>query len=279
MSVAAQTLSPAVQNADVSGGAGHFRIRCVSRRLAAAEPRPERRRSSGAGVARAGRFRHLDASAAQLSEEPRLCRQRLAPGPQSRPAPRRAARDGRSGAGAERHAWPQDLAGRLEPRRPLCAPARQDDAGARALGDHARQPVCGQARRRPTPGASTRWRAAAAPTKKTHVSAARWRVRRRCRPRRSSAAPTASAPGRAAWRRPSATSESIEVESSHCGMGHHPAAVYAVADRLAQPEGEWAPFDRSGWRSLVYPDPHTVDCHGRSCFETRGVAALLSMRV
>jgi pimeloyl-ACP methyl ester carboxylesterase len=53
----------------------------------------------------------------------------------------------------------------------------------------------------------------------------------------------------------SALAESIEVESSHCGMGHHPAAVYAVADRLAQPEGKWKPFDRSGWRSLVYPDP------------------------
>ena len=50
--------------------------------------------------------------------------------------------------------------------------------------------------------------------------------------------------------------ESIEVESSHCGMGHHPAVVYAVADRLAQKDGEWAPFDRSGWRSLVYPDPN-----------------------
>ncbi|HWV96758.1 MAG TPA: alpha/beta hydrolase [Xanthobacteraceae bacterium] len=53
-----------------------------------------------------------------------------------------------------------------------------------------------------------------------------------------------------------ALSESIEVESSHCGMGHHPAVVYAVADRLAQAEGEWKPFDRSGWRSLVYPDPN-----------------------
>jgi pimeloyl-ACP methyl ester carboxylesterase len=53
----------------------------------------------------------------------------------------------------------------------------------------------------------------------------------------------------------SALSESIEVESSHCGMGHHPAVVYAVADRLAQPEGKWRPFDRSGWRSIVYPDP------------------------
>ncbi|HKU04950.1 MAG TPA: alpha/beta hydrolase [Bradyrhizobium sp.] len=54
----------------------------------------------------------------------------------------------------------------------------------------------------------------------------------------------------------SAMAESIEVESSHCGMGHHPAAVYAVADRLAQKEGQWLPFDRSGWRSLVYPDPN-----------------------
>jgi pimeloyl-ACP methyl ester carboxylesterase len=54
----------------------------------------------------------------------------------------------------------------------------------------------------------------------------------------------------------SAQSESIEVESSHCGMGHHPAAVYAVAERLAQGEGQWKPFDRSGWRALVYPDPN-----------------------
>jgi pimeloyl-ACP methyl ester carboxylesterase len=54
----------------------------------------------------------------------------------------------------------------------------------------------------------------------------------------------------------SASSESIEVESSHCGMGHHPAVVYAVADRLAQREGAWKPFDRSGWRGFVYPDPN-----------------------
>jgi pimeloyl-ACP methyl ester carboxylesterase len=54
----------------------------------------------------------------------------------------------------------------------------------------------------------------------------------------------------------SAQAESIEVESSHCGMGHHPAAVYAVADRLAQAEGQWKPFDRSGWRAIVYPDPN-----------------------
>lgn len=65
--------------------------------------------------------------------------------------------------------------------------------------------------------------------------------------------------GICAWQgcmeKPSAHSENIEVESSHCGMGHHPAVVYAVADRLAQPEGAWKPFDRGGWRALVYPDP------------------------
>ena len=28
--------------------------------------------------------------------------------------------------------------------------------------------------------------------------------------------------------------EKIEVNGSHCGLGHHPAVVYAVADRLSQ---------------------------------------------
>jgi hypothetical protein len=49
--------------------------------------------------------------------------------------------------------------------------------------------------------------------------------------------------------------ESIEVEASHCGLGHHPAVVYAIADRLAQPEGQWKKFDRSGIKALFYPDP------------------------
>ena len=43
--------------------------------------------------------------------------------------------------------------------------------------------------------------------------------------------------------------------SSHLGLGAHPAALYAIADRLAQPEGHWEPFHRNGWR-LVYSDPH-----------------------
>ena len=53
----------------------------------------------------------------------------------------------------------------------------------------------------------------------------------------------------------SAWSESIEVEGSHCGMAVNPAAVLAIADRLSQPEGAWVPFDRSGWRSIIFPDP------------------------
>lgn len=47
--------------------------------------------------------------------------------------------------------------------------------------------------------------------------------------------------------------ENIEVVSSHVGMGGHPAVLFAVADRLAQPEGEWHPFERRGWRAAVYP--------------------------
>ena len=50
--------------------------------------------------------------------------------------------------------------------------------------------------------------------------------------------------------------ENIEIEGSHCGLGHNPAALYAIADRLAQPDGQWKPFDRSGLRGLVYPDPY-----------------------
>jgi pimeloyl-ACP methyl ester carboxylesterase len=36
--------------------------------------------------------------------------------------------------------------------------------------------------------------------------------------------------------------ENIAVMASHLGLGHHPAAIYAIADRLAQPVGTWKPF-------------------------------------
>ncbi|HWZ37826.1 MAG TPA: alpha/beta hydrolase [Bradyrhizobium sp.] len=62
------------------------------------------------------------------------------------------------------------------------------------------------------------------------------------------------------WRtcllRPSATSENIEVYfASHVGIGVNPAALWAVADRLAQRESEFHPFDRSGPFAIAYAPP------------------------
>jgi pimeloyl-ACP methyl ester carboxylesterase len=50
----------------------------------------------------------------------------------------------------------------------------------------------------------------------------------------------------------SETTDNIEVPGSHCGLGFNPLVLYIVADRLAQPEGEWKPFDRSGARRFLY---------------------------
>lgn len=46
--------------------------------------------------------------------------------------------------------------------------------------------------------------------------------------------------------------ENIEVPGSHCGLGFNPLVLFAVADRLSQPEGGWQPFERRGWRRHVY---------------------------
>lgn len=47
--------------------------------------------------------------------------------------------------------------------------------------------------------------------------------------------------------------DNIEVYGSHVGLVVNPAVLYAVADRLAQPEDEWKPFDRRGCRAAFYP--------------------------
>ena len=46
--------------------------------------------------------------------------------------------------------------------------------------------------------------------------------------------------------------ENIEVHASHIGMGMNPLALYAIADRLAQPLGGWRPFDPSGARRWFF---------------------------
>ena len=49
--------------------------------------------------------------------------------------------------------------------------------------------------------------------------------------------------------------ENIEVYASHIGLGVNPAVMLAIADRLAQREGEWAPFQACGMASLAFPKP------------------------
>ena len=65
------------------------------------------------------------------------------------------------------------------------------------------------------------------------------------------------------WRtcllRPSDIAENIEVHlASHVGLGVNPAALWAVADRLAQGEGEFRQFDRSGPFAIAYGPPENA---------------------
>ena len=141
---------------------------------------------------------------------------------------------------------------RSEPRRALCAAGGKARARGGAAGDHARQPLHRQSAR--------------------HQRVAGVRVRQRpprrrgaCRrsAERSAAgpddgdlfrAPTASAPGNAAWsgtgRRPRASRSTAATAASATIRRRSMPSRY----RLAQPEGAWKPFDRGGWRSLIYPD-------------------------
>ncbi len=53
-----------------------------------------------------------------------------------------------------------------------------------------------------------------------------------------------------------AQTENIEVFASHLGLGMNPTAWWALADRLAQPEGQWKPFTRNNvLQRLVFPNP------------------------
>lgn len=65
--------------------------------------------------------------------------------------------------------------------------------------------------------------------------------------------------GIVAWQRcvepRGATSESVEVVGSHSGLGHNALAMFVIADRLAQPQGTWAPFAPRGALRKLYPDP------------------------
>ncbi len=51
---------------------------------------------------------------------------------------------------------------------------------------------------------------------------------------------------------PGRHAENIEVQASHVGMGLNPLAHFAIADRLAQPVGDWQPFEASGRRKWFF---------------------------
>ncbi len=62
--------------------------------------------------------------------------------------------------------------------------------------------------------------------------------------------------GVVAWRcsvnQPGPLTENIELQASHIGMAMNPLALYAVADRLAQAEGTWRPFEAVGARRWFF---------------------------
>ncbi len=53
----------------------------------------------------------------------------------------------------------------------------------------------------------------------------------------------------------SAITENIEIPASHLGIGVNPLAMYVIADRLRQKEGEWQPFEKEGLKRFVFKSP------------------------
>lgn len=62
--------------------------------------------------------------------------------------------------------------------------------------------------------------------------------------------------GIVSWRgslqKPGPMTENIRVPASHIGLGVNPIVMYAIADRLAQPEDDWKPFDKSGMKKVLF---------------------------
>ncbi len=62
-------------------------------------------------------------------------------------------------------------------------------------------------------------------------------------------------PWQIAREQPGPERENLEVLASHLGLGVHAAVLYAVADRLSQPAGQWRAFDPPWWlRPLLRPE-------------------------
>jgi hypothetical protein len=53
--------------------------------------------------------------------------------------------------------------------------------------------------------------------------------------------------------------ENVEVIASHVGLGFNPAALFVIADRLRQPEGQWRAFRRHPVLCWTFPPAATWD--------------------
>ncbi len=53
--------------------------------------------------------------------------------------------------------------------------------------------------------------------------------------------------------------ENIGVFAAHFGLGVNPAVWIAIADRLAQPEGAWRPFEPTSYRRYLYTGVQNVN--------------------
>jgi pimeloyl-ACP methyl ester carboxylesterase len=65
------------------------------------------------------------------------------------------------------------------------------------------------------------------------------------------------ADGVVAWQacleQPGPIAENVEVRSTHIGLGFHAPAFWVIADRLAQPTGQWSAFTPTGFVSAFFP--------------------------
>ena len=208
------------------------------------------RRASGVGVSRLAGQRSVDPAVARIPEAARLCAH-AGSRAQSRPE-----------AGVE-----ADMLDRIEEvyerhgKRKLSLSAGAGRIYARQLAkrvpDKVRSvislgsPFTGSPKR-PMPGRSTSSPRASGSTTATTTSPGRCRIRRRCRPRRSSAVPTASAPGR-----PASTREGPGRE--HRGLRQPLAGSAIILGCMPWPHrlrsrGSGPSSTAPGWKSLVYPD-------------------------
>ena len=58
--------------------------------------------------------------------------------------------------------------------------------------------------------------------------------------------------------------ENVRVVGSHCGLGHNPAVITVIADRLSQPAGTWSHFSAPWYLRGAFPPSSDLDTSPRS---------------